>query len=461
MVTLPDPSIFREYDIRGIVDKTLTTETAHLVGKAFGTILKRRGGSKLGLCYDGRHSSPTLSQALIDGVMSTGIDVENYGLAPTPLVYFALGKQELDAGIVITGSHNPPDYNGIKMSLNDGPVYGTQIQDIYTMITAQDFENGAGSETQIDLYDAYIDRLVRDYKSYGKPPLKIAWDAGNGAAGAVLKAFTDKLPGEHILLFEDVDGDFPNHHPDPAVEENLEDLRRVVLEKNCDLGIAFDGDGDRIGVIDRNGNIIWGDQLVALFARDVLTRVPNAQILLDVKCSQSVYDLIQSWGGQPLWGQVGHSLAKAKMIETGAPLGGELSGHFYIKEGFSGHDDGLYCAVRLLNVINQFGDLTELRKDFPPVYNTPEIRFEVEESHKFSAIEDIKDNLKDMDGFDVLDIDGVRVTTADGWFLIRASNTQSVLTIRAESITENGLKSVINALIEQLKKAGITPPDMD
>lgn len=455
MRPLPDPSIFREYDIRGIVGKTLTQDSAHLIGKAFGSFLIRRGGKKLGLCYDGRHSSPALADALIDGLNSVGVDVENYGLGPTPLVYFALKSQNLDAGIVITGSHNPPDFNGIKMSFADAPMFGDQIRALYDMIKAQYFETGTGTLSTIDIKPAYIDHLAQQFSG---TPLKIAWDAGNGAAGAVLKDLTDQLPGEHILLYETVDGNFPNHHPDPSVAKNLIDLQKAVQKHSCDLGVAFDGDGDRLGVVDRHGTIIWGDQLVALFARDVLTRLPNSQIVLDVKCSQSVADLIIKWGGKPVWGAVGHSLAKKKMLETGAPLGGELSGHVYIKEGWSGHDDGLYCAVRLLNVIARLGDLSDLIKDFPKVYNTPEIRFEVDETRKFAVIEDIRDNLKDKDDFDVLAIDGVRVTTNHGWFLIRASNTQAMLTIRAESETETGLQSVISALKEQLEKVGVTPP---
>ncbi len=454
-----DRSIFREYDIRGIVDQNLTTETAYLVGKAFGTFLKEKNGQKIGLCYDGRHSSPSLAQNLIKGLTETGIRVENYGLAPTPLVYFALDAQDLDAGIVITGSHNPPDYNGIKMALRQRPVTGDEIRALYDMISHDAFKNGAGHCENISLYNDYIARLIKDYDTQRKPPLKVVWDAGNGATGAVLKDLTDKISGEHILLYDKVDGHFPNHHPDPSKAENLQELIQTVIDQKADLGIAFDGDGDRMGAVDRHGNIIWGDQLLALFARDTLTRYPKAPILMDVKCSHSIFQLIQSWGGNPVYSAVGHSLAKAKMKETGAPLGGELSGHIYIKDGFTGHDDGLYCAIRLLNIIHRFGDLAEQRKIFPTVYNTPEIRFEVPEDDKFQAIERIKKNLENKNGIDVLNIDGVRVTSPEGWYLIRASNTQPMLTIRAESESKSGLKTVIKDLKTQLEKAEVSVPN--
>lgn len=456
-----DASILREYDIRGIVDKNLSEADLYATGRCFGSVVARNGGNKVGVCYDGRHSSPRFVAQLIRGLNDAGIDVENYGLAPTPLVYFALNDRHLDGAIAITGSHNPPDYNGIKMALRSGPVYGDAIQELGRMAASGDVESGHGSATEINIYDAYIKRLTGDYNGYGKPDLKIAWDAGNGASGAVLKQLTDNIPGTHILLFDNVDGDFPNHHPDPAVEKNLEDLKKAVIENDCDIGIAFDGDGDRIGAVDKNGDVLWSDQMIALYAREILERVPNAPIIIDVKCSKSVADLITQWGGQPIIWKAGHSLVKAKMMETKAPLGGELSGHIFFKDGFYGHDDALYCAVRLLNIVQKYGPLHDLQKLFPRMYNTPEIRFDVPEENKFQYIIDAKKHIEKTANAttSVLDIDGIRVTTPQGWWLLRASNTQNALTARAESTNEEDLKALVKLMTDTLDAIGCAYPD--
>ena len=454
-------SILREYDIRGIVDKTLSNTDLYAIGRAFGTLVVRAGGSKVGICYDGRHSSPRFVEELTKGLNDCGVDVENYGVGPTPMVYFAQYHRNLDGVLAVTGSHNPPEYNGIKMALRSGPVYGEIIQEMGRMAAKGDVVSGTGTVEQVDIYDAYIDRLAGDYNSYGKPDLKIAWDAGNGAAGAVLKRLTDKIPGTHILLFEEVDGNFPNHHPDPSVEKNLVDLKRAVAEHGCDLGIALDGDGDRIGAVDKNGDIIWPDQLLALYAKDVLTRHPGAPIILDVKCSQISVDLIESWGGKPLLYKVGHSLAKVKMKEINAPLAGELSGHIFFKDNFYGHDDALYCAVRLLNVVQEFGALHELKKMFPPVINTPEIRFDVPEENKFQYITNARDHISKNAGDDVSvnDIDGIRVTTPEGWWLLRASNTQNALTARVEAKSETALQKLLGMMTQTLDAIGCPYPE--
>jgi phosphomannomutase len=454
-----NPTILREYDIRGIVDKTLFAADLYAVGRAFGTVIAHANGKKAGVCYDGRFSSPEFANQLIRGLNDSGIDVEQYGLGPTAMVYYALQERGLDGAIAITGSHNPPDYNGIKMTLKSGSVYGEAIKALGTLATSGDLVSGKGTVTKIDITEDYLNRLTADYKDHGKKPMKIAWDAGNGVAGAVLKRLTDKIPGEHILLFDDVDGNFPNHHPDPAVEKNLADLKQAVIENNCDLGIAFDGDGDRIGAVDKNGKVIWADQLVALYAREILDRKPGSQIILDVKCSKSVIDLIAQWGGKPLLWKVGHSLAKAKLKETGAPLAGELSGHIFFKDGFYGHDDALYCAVRLLNVINQYGPLDQLANLFPPVFNTPEIRLDVPEEDKFAIVERAKVLLQKNSNVSVLDIDGVRVSTKEGWWLLRASNTQNAITLRAEATSEKGLDDVITSMKDTLSSAGCALPD--
>ena len=458
------PTILREYDVRGVVGKTLHAADAYAIGRTFGTVIRRAGGTRAGLCYDGRHSSPAFAEQLIKGFTDTGLTVENYGLGPTPMAYFAVYHRNLDGVVAITGSHNPPDYNGIKMMLRDGPVFGSMIRELGVMAKQGDVENGTGSVTSEDIYEAYLERLVADYQSHGKKPMKIVWDAGNGVVGHVLKRLTDKLPGEHILLFDDVDGNFPNHHPDPLIEKNLEDLKRVVKEQNCDLGLAFDGDGDRVGAVDRNGKVMWPDQVVTLYARDILMRHPGAKIIVDVKCSKSAGDLIKAYGGEPVLWKAGHSLIKAKMKEIGALLGGEQSGHIFFKDGFYGHDDALYCAVRLLNVINQFGDLAELQEIFPVTFATPEMRFEVPDEDKFSMVERVKTyalqklQQKSGDGFSVLDIDGVRFNTPDGWWLLRASNTQNALTARVEGLTESARDTLFADLQTALNTANVPLP---
>jgi phosphomannomutase len=455
------PTILREYDIRGVVGQTLNPADAYAVGRTFGTLIKRDGGKKAGVCYDGRHSSPALTEQLIAGFNDAGIDVELYGLAPTPLAYYALHERHLDGVVAVTGSHNPPAYNGIKMALRAGPVFGDTIRQLGVMAAQGDVESGMGIVTEHDINEDYITRLARDYLAHGKRPMKIAWDAGNGVVGHILKRFTDKIPGEHIILFDEVDGDFPNHHPDPLVEKNLEDLKRVVRDEQCDLGIAFDGDGDRVGAIDRHGKIMWPDQFITLYARDVLQRHPGAKIVLDIKCSKSASDLITSYGGEPVLWKAGHSLVKSKMKEIDSPLGGELSGHIFFKDGFYGHDDALYCAVRLLNVINQFGDLAELQTWFPETFATPEMRFEVPDEDKFDMVERVKQYAlahKDAQS-SVLDIDGVRLNTPNGWWLLRASNTQNALTARVEGLTAHARDELFAALQDALKAAHIPVPD--
>jgi phosphomannomutase len=457
-----DPSILREYDIRGLVDKNLYETDLYAIGRAFGAMVVRANGTKVGLCYDGRHSSPRFATEMIKGLLACGLNVEHYGVGPTPIGYYALRERGLDGVVVITGSHNPPEYNGIKLTLASGPVYGDAIQEIARMAAKGDLIDGSGGGiTDININDAYTSRLVRDYQPHGKPGLKIAWDAGNGAAGAVLKQFTNKIPGKHILLFENVDGNFPNHHPDPAVEKNLADLKKAVLENNCDLGIAFDGDADRIGVVDDKGNVLWSDQLVALYAHEIIDRIPGAEILLDVKCSNTAANLIKEFGGTPIIFKTGHSLMKAEMKRTGAPLGGELSGHIFFKDGFYGHDDALYCAIRLLNIVQKYGPLSEQAKAFPKVFNTPEIRFDVLEEDKFGFIDKARQYITGNSSSDVsvLDIDGIRVTTPIGWWLMRASNTQNALTLRAEATSEHDLANVVEMLKLTLKEVGCKYPE--
>ena len=453
------PTVLREYDIRGIVGTTLTAADARAVGRAFGTVVARGGGKTVCVGYDGRLSSPELEAAMVDGLVACGLHVLRIGLGPTPMLYFATRDREAAAGVMITGSHNPPDYNGIKMMLGKGPVYGQQIQDIGVIASKADYVSGEGSSEQIDVKDAYVDRMMRDYD--GTRELTVAWDAGNGASGEILRRLTAKLPGKHILLFDEIDGNFPNHHPDPTVEKNLVDLKAAVAEHGCDIGIGFDGDGDRIGAIDHLGRVVWGDQLVAIYAADVLKNHPGATIIADVKASQTLFDEIARLGGNPLMWKTGHSLLKAKMAETGSPLAGEMSGHIFFADKWYGFDDALYCAVRLIGLVSKLNQpLSELRDRLPPVVNTPETRFQVSEERKFQVVQEVKARLKD-EGADVNDIDGVRVKTADGWWLLRASNTQDVLVARAESGTPEGLERLKAMVVAQLEASGLQAPSFE
>lgn len=451
------PTVLREYDIRGIVGKTLAAADARAVGRAFGTVVVRGGGKRVCVGYDGRESSPELEAALVEGLASTGLHVERIGLGPTPMLYFAVRDRDAAAGVMITGSHNPPEYNGIKMMLGKGPVYGRMILELGEIAAKGDFVRGQGSSERVDVRDAYVARLLRDYE--GPRDLKVAWDAGNGATGEMLRRVAERLPGEHVLLYADIDGRFPNHHPDPTVAENLVDLQKAVAEHGCDLGIAFDGDGDRIGAIDAQGRIVWGDQLVAIYASEVLADHPGATVIADVKASQTLFDEIARLGGKPLMWKTGHSLLKAKMAETGAPLAGEMSGHIFFADKWYGFDDAIYCGIRLVSLLSKSGrTLAELRDRLPPVLNTPETRFQVDEERKFAVVDEVKARLKAA-GADVNDIDGVRVTTEDGWWLLRASNTQDVLVARAEAFNEAGLEALKGMLRDQLRQSGIaTPP---
>ncbi|MFC7333200.1 phosphoglucomutase/phosphomannomutase PgmG [Rhodocista pekingensis] len=450
------PTVLREYDIRGVIGKTLGPDDARAIGRAFGSMVVRSGGKRIAVGYDGRLSSPGLEAALVEGLTSTGLHVVRIGLGPTPMLYFATRHLPADAGIMITGSHNPPDYNGFKMMLGKAPVFGETILEIGKVAAAGDFVTGEGSAETVDIRDVYVDRLVQDYD--GTTPLKIVWDAGNGATGDILRRLVKKLPGEHVTLYDDIDGTFPNHHPDPTVPENLEDIIERLHAEKAAIGIAFDGDGDRIGAIDEKGRIVWGDQLIAIYAADVLKTHPGATIIADVKASQTLFDEIARLGGHPLMWKTGHSLLKAKMAETGSPLAGEMSGHIFFADKYYGFDDALYCAVRLIGLVSRTGPLSALRDRLPPVLNTPEVRFQVDEERKFASVREIQERVR-ASGAQVNDIDGVRVTTPDGWWLLRASNTQDVLVARAEAYSAEGLERLKASIREQLKLSGIAAPE--
>ena len=455
------PVILREYDIRGTVGKNLNPADALALGKAFGTMVSRKGGQRIMVGYDGRTHSPQFEAALVEGLVLAGMQVGRIGLGPTPMLYFATYHAKADAGIMVTGSHNPPDQNGFKMMLahhltgGGGPVYGEQIKQLASIAAAGDFVTATGSEKTVAIMPDYLQRLRQDFQ--GKA-LKVVWDIGNGAAGDVVRELVKHLPGEHHLLFADIDGRFPNHHPDPTVAENLFDLQKAVAAHGADLGVAFDGDADRIGAVDGQGRIVAGDQLLAIYASEVLRERPGATIIADVKASQSLFDAVAKMGGKPLMWKTGHSLIKVKMAETKSPLAGEMSGHIFFADKFYGFDDAIYCAIRLLNIVSQSGkSLAAWRDELPATLNTPEIRFDVEEARKFQIIEEVKSRLRQQ-AANVNDTDGVRVQTGDGWWLLRASNTQAVLVARAEAAHAKGLEKLKTAITEQLTASGVTPP---
>ncbi len=446
------PTTLREYDIRGIIGETLGTDDAYAIGRGFGTLIARAAGAKVAVGYDGRVSSPVLEEALVRGLNDSGIHAVCIGLGPTPMLYYAEATEQVDGGIQITGSHNPANYNGFKMVFQGRPFFGADIQTLGAMAEAGDWvEGSAGSET-IDIMDRYVARLVEGFDG---DAFRIGWDAGNGAAGPVVEKLVKLLPGEHHTLFTDVDGDFPNHHPDPTEEKNLADLRALVAEKKLDFGLAFDGDGDRIGAIDGEGRVIWGDQLLMIYAEAVLKDEPGATVIADVKASQALYDRIAELGGKPLMWKTGHSLIKSKMKETGSPLAGEMSGHIFFKHQYYGFDDALYAAVRLIRAATLLGKgVTQLRSEMPDMINTPEMRFQVDESRKFAVVEEVLARLEAA-GANVNATDGARVNTSDGWWLLRASNTQDVLVARAEAKDSAGLDRLMAQIDSQLADSGL------
>jgi len=447
-----DRTSLREYDIRGIVGKTLGQADAIAIGRSFATRVRRAGGTRVAVGYDGRTSSPALEAALIEGLTASGVDVVRIGMGPTPMLYYAEATLEVDGGIEITGSHNPAEYNGFKMVLQHAPFFGEDIQDLGRLAAAGDWETGNGDVTHADIVDDYVARL---FAGYGGGAYRIGWDAGNGAAGPIIEKLVKLLPGEHHLLFTNVDGNFPNHHPDPTQAENLVDLQRLVAEKKLDFGFAFDGDGDRIGAIDGEGRIIWGDQLLSILAEPALKEHPGATIIADVKASQALFDRVAELGGTPLMWKTGHSLIKTKMKETGAPLAGEMSGHIFFAADYYGFDDAQFAAVRLIRAVHMIGQsMTAIRGAMPAMINTPEMRFQVDETRKFAVIDEVLARLE-TEGAQVDRTDGARVTTADGWWLLRASNTQDVLVARAEAKSQEGLDRLLAQIDAQLAQSGL------
>ncbi len=452
--TFPD-SIFRAYDIRGVVPKTLTAETAYWIGRAIGSQSLAQGEPNVSVGRDGRLSGPELVEQLIQGLADSGCHVSDVGLVPTPALYYAANVLAGKSGVMLTGSHNPSDYNGFKIVIAGDTLANEQIQALHTRLKTNDLTSGTGSITKVQILDRYSDEITRDVKLARR--LKVVVDCGNGAAGVIAPQLIEALNCEVIPLFCEVDGNFPNHHPDPGKPENLVDLIAKVKETGADLGLAFDGDGDRVGVVTNTGNIVFPDRLLMLFARDVVARNPGAEIIFDVKCTRRLTPLIKEYGGRPLMWKTGHSLIKKKMKETGALLAGEMSGHVFFKERWFGFDDGIYSAARLLEILsNEKSTAEDLFATFPDDISTPEINIHVTEESKFSIIDALHD-AQWGEGANLTTIDGVRVDYAKGWGLVRASNTTPVLVLRFEADSEAELQRIKDVFHAQLKRVA---PDL-
>ena len=441
-------SIFKAYDIRGVIGKTLDADTARLIGRAFGSEVRAQGGDAVVVARDGRLSGPDLIAALSDGLRSAGVDVVNVGMVPTPVGYFAAsvplkldgGERRVDSCIVVTGSHNPPDYNGFKMVLRSAAIYGEQILALHQRIVDENFESGSGTYTDYDISDAYLDRIVSDIKL--ARPLKIVVDTGNGVAGGLAPKLFRKLGCELVELFTEIDGNFPNHHPDPAHPENLQDVIKALKETDAEIGFAFDGDGDRLGVVTKDGQIIYPDRQLMLFAEEVLSRNKGAQIIYDVKCTRNLAKWVKDKGGEPLMWKTGHSLVKAKLRETGAPLAGEMSGHVFFKDRWYGFDDGLYTGARLLEILARVQDPSALLNSLPNSHSTPELQLKLEEGENFELIARLQKSAQFTGADDVVKIDGLRVEYPDGFGLARSSNTTPVVVMRFEADNDAALSRI-------------------
>jgi phosphomannomutase/phosphoglucomutase len=431
-----NPEIFREYDIRGLVDKDLTPETVELIGKAIGTYIKRQGGKTLTLGWDVRTSSILFRDILSKGLLSTGCDVIDVGRVATPVSYFSLHHCKPDGGVMITGSHNPPEFNGFKISNGLHSLYGKQIQELLALIQKNDFEKGQGRLSQQSVDDAYMEAICRVIKI--DRPVKVVVDGGNGCFGLVGPKLLKKLGLNPIEIFCEPDGTFPNHHPDPTIPKYMTSLMAKVKSENAELGIGFDGDADRIGVIDNEGNMLWGDMLMILFARDILKRQPGATVVGEVKCSQNLFDDVKKKGGIPVMAPAGHSLIKKKMRETNAVLAGEMSGHVCFADNYYGYDDAIFAACRILQIVaSSKQNLAQMLADVPKTFTTPEIRVDCPDDQKFKIVKEITEHFRAK--YSVVDIDGVRILFDGGWGLIRASNTQPVMVLRFEAISQEKL----------------------
>jgi phosphomannomutase/phosphoglucomutase len=439
---VPAPEIFKAYDIRGIVDKTLTVEAVRAIGHALGSEAVARNQKAIAVGRDGRLSGPALAGALADGIRAAGVDVIDVGCVPTPLTYFAAYELGTNSCVSVTGSHNPPDYNGLKMVLGGQTLFGELIQALRQRIIDGDLVTAAqpGKLTQADVVPAYIEKIVGDVKL--SRPMKVVMDCGNGVAGAVAPELFKRLGCELVELFCEVDGHFPNHHPDPSKPENLADVIRALRDTDAEIGLAFDGDGDRLGVVTKDGEIIFPDRQLMLFAEDVLSRVPGGEIIYDVKCTRNLAGWITARGGKPTMWNTGHALVKAKLKETGAPLAGEMSGHVFFKERWYGFDDGLYTGARLLEIVSRHADANPVLKGLPDAVSTPELNIKMNEGEPFALVDKLKAEAKFEGAESILTIDGVRVEYADGFGLARPSNTTPVVVLRFEADNEAAIARI-------------------
>ncbi len=450
------PTIFREYDIRGIADVDLLDADVELLGRGVGTYLVRHGARRISLGTDVRLSSDRLRRALSRGLAACGLEVIELGTVPTPLLYYSVFHLKTDGGVMITGSHNPPEYNGFKIMSGQSTIYGAEIQRVRELIERGDFEAGEGSVRGFDIVTPYVEEVSAQFQWARR--IKVALDAGNGTAGPVIHRILQRLNVEAIELYFEPDGHFPNHHPDPTVVENLEALKAAVREAGADLGVAFDGDADRLGAIDERGEVLWGDQLLLIFAREILRRKPGATFIGEVKCSQVLYDEIRRLGGNAIMWRTGHSLIKAKMKETGAALAGEMSGHMFFADRYYGYDDAIYAALRLMEIVAHSGrPLSAQLEGVPRMVSTPEIRVDCPDEIKFQVIARVAEQFRGR--YEVIDIDGVRVLFPNGWGLARASNTQPVLVLRFEATDEENLaryrQEIENAVAEAKAALGV------
>jgi phosphomannomutase/phosphoglucomutase len=451
-----NPRIFREYDVRGVVDRDLTPEVVEILGRGYGSYIARQGAERVSLGYDARLSSPPFCDAMTRGITSTGVDVVQIGLVTTPALYFSLFHLDVDGGVMITGSHNPPQFNGFKLGVGKTTIYGQEIQEVLGLIQSGEFERGQGRVSQAEIGPAYMDEVVRRVGPIDRS-LKVVLDAGNGTGGLFGPQMLRRIGAHVVELYCDVDGRFPNHHPDPTVPELLEDLIEAVQENDAAFGIAWDGDADRIGVVDTEGSIVWGDQLMMLYSREVLDQHPGAAIIFDVKCSQGLVEEIERLGGQPVMYRTGHSLIKDKMRDMGAPLAGEMSGHIFFRDEYFGYDDALYASCRFVRLVAAgHKSLGELMDELPHYYATPETRVDCPEELKFKLVDQLAAYFRQR--YDVIDIDGVRIQFGDGWGLIRASNTQPALVLRFEAQTPERLEEIVDLVLDQVRE---TAPQLD
>jgi phosphomannomutase/phosphoglucomutase len=443
-------NIFREYDIRGIVGPDLTDETVAVLGKAIGTFFRKNGARRIAIGFDARESSPRFRDLLVEGFDKTGCDAVLIGKVPTPVLYHTVFTKEVDGGVMITGSHNPPDHNGFKICLGKSTLFGSQIQEIKEIALSREFASGTGTREDLEVLTDYETDIISKI-NLGDRRLKVVVDGGNGMGGVTGVPVYERLGCELVKLFTDPDSNFPNHHPDPTVVENMLDAIKAVTESGADLGIAFDGDGDRIGVIDENGRIIWGDELMVLLSREILKTNPGATIIGEVKCSQNLFNDIARNGGTPLMWKAGHSLIKAKMKETSAALAGEMSGHIFFADRFYGFDDATYSGARVLEILsNTDKPLSQLLADLPETFSTPELRVDCSDERKFEIVQKIADEFSTTN--EVITIDGARILFENGWGLVRASNTQAILVLRFEADSEENLREIQNTVEAKVNK---------